>query len=297
MPPKRKATASKSATDENAPAPKKVFSIFDKKDKTPKTFQEFKTGESIAIFSWNVAGLRACLKKDGAKVIEESGADIIFLQETKCNEFPEEIANIDAYPYKLLHASKEKSGGYAGVAMLSKFKPIKVEHAEEDGRLIVAEFEHCYVLGVYVPNSGAKLVNLHTKRRSWEDAMLERLKTLDGKKPVIYTGDMNVAHEEIDLKNPKSNANKTPGFTDQEREDFTKMLGAGFVDVYRKRNPDEEHAYTFWSYMGNARAKNVGWRLDYFVISERLYDHVEKCEILSDIKGSDHCPVQLEIKF
>ncbi|KAK0422479.1 hypothetical protein QR680_007597 [Steinernema hermaphroditum] len=296
MPPKKRASK-KAAEEEGTPAKKqKVFSVFEKKEKVPKVYKELKTGETVKIFSWNVAGLRAVLKKNGAKVIEDCGADIVFLQETKCNEFPDEIAQLAAYPYKLLHAHKEKSG-YAGVAMLSKFKPLKVEHADEDGRLIIAEFEHCYVLGSYVPNSGRGLVNLTTTRRAWEDWMLEKLKAMDKEKPVVYTGDMNVAHEEIDLKNPKSNANKTAGFTDQERSDFTKMLEAGFVDVYRRRNPEEEGAYTFWSYLGGARAKNVGWRLDYFVISERLYNNVESCKIHDEVAGSDHCPVSLEIKL
>uniref|UniRef100_A0A1I7ZAB4 exodeoxyribonuclease III n=1 Tax=Steinernema glaseri TaxID=37863 RepID=A0A1I7ZAB4_9BILA len=305
MPPKRKASAKAKQSEDGAadtkevpPAKKqKVFAIFEKKDSVPKSYKEFKMGETFKIFSWNVAGLRACLKKEGARVIAESGADVVFLQETKCNEFPDEVANMDVYPYKLLHASKEKSGGYAGVAMLSKFKPLKVEHAEEEGRLIIAEFEHCYILSAYVPNSGRGLVNLDTTRRAWEDFMLEKLKTMDKEKPVIYTGDLNVAHEEIDLKNPKTNRNKTAGFTDQERADFTNMLAAGFVDVYRKRNPEEEGAYTFWSYLGGARAKNVGWRLDYFVISERLFDNVEACDIHSKVLGSDHCPVTMDIKL
>uniref|UniRef100_A0A914PCL1 exodeoxyribonuclease III n=1 Tax=Panagrolaimus davidi TaxID=227884 RepID=A0A914PCL1_9BILA len=256
--------------------------------------------EIIKIFSWNVAGLRACVKKNCAEVLRNSDADIIFLQETKCDEFPEEISAFP-YPFKYLLPSKVKKG-HAGVAMLARKEPLKIsfgfgeEKFDEQGRWIHAEFDNYHIIGTYVPNSGDKLQNL-PMRHEWEKNVLKKLKELDKKKPVIFSGDLNVAHEEIDLKNPESNRNKTPSFTDQERQDFTNLLNAGFIDVYRKRFPVEKDCYTYWSYAFQARPRNIGWRIDYFVVSERIFENVESVKRFPEIYGSDHCPIEMNIKI
>ncbi|EJW78317.1 exodeoxyribonuclease III [Wuchereria bancrofti] len=261
-----------------------------------------KNGKEIKIISWNVAGLRALIKKSGHSVLVEENPDIVALQETKCVEVPNELQN--GY-HTFLNAS-EKSG-HGGVLLLTKEEPIKVAYTFDDkskcvvdgngkGRIIIAEYESYYLINAYVPNSGRGLVNLD-KRKIWDDYYLTFIKKLDLSKPVVYVGDLNVAHQEIDLANPKTNRNKTAGFTDQERNDFTRLLDAGFVDVFRRLNPDKEGAYTFWSNMHNAREKNVGWRLDYFVVSERIMNKVKKCDILHSIKGSDHCPLSLTIEL
>nr|CDJ82345.1 Endonuclease exonuclease phosphatase domain containing protein [Haemonchus contortus] len=250
---------------------------------------------------WNVAGLRACAKKSGHKSILAEAADVIFLSETKCTEWPVDLESaFKAKDYhKTLVVSKKNKGGYAGVALLSKIKPIKVwtgldkELFADEGRLIIAEYTRFYFVGAYVPNSGRGLVNLGG-REKWEDLFLEKIKDLDSKKPVIYAGDLNVAHNEIDLANPESNRNKTAGFTDQERGWFTRLLDAGFKDTYRELHGNKQE-YTFWSYMGNARSKNVGWRLDYYVVSERIFSKVKSSEIRTSVMGSDHAPVVLEI--
>uniref|UniRef100_A0A8R1TPQ4 exodeoxyribonuclease III n=1 Tax=Onchocerca volvulus TaxID=6282 RepID=A0A8R1TPQ4_ONCVO len=261
-----------------------------------------RNGGEIKIISWNVAGLRAWIKKDGNSILVKENPDIVALQETKCVEIPNELQ--DGY-YSFLNAS-EKSG-HGGVLLLTKKEPIKVTCGFDDkskfgvddngkGRIIVAEYENYYLINAYVPNSGRGLVNLD-KRKVWDDYYFSFIKKLDSNKPVIYVGDLNVAHQEIDLANPKSNRNKTAGFTDQERNDFTRLLDAGFVDVFRRLNPKKEGAYTFWSNMHNAREKNVGWRLDYFVISERIMNKVKECDILHSVKGSDHCPLRLTIEL
>ncbi|XGW22185.1 hypothetical protein V3C99_004848 [Haemonchus contortus] len=250
---------------------------------------------------WNVAGLRACAKKNGHKSILAEAADVIFLGETKCSEWPVDLESaFKAKDYhKTLVVSKKNKGGYAGVALLSKIKPIKVwtgldkELFADEGRLIIAEYTRFYFIGAYVPNSGRGLVNLGG-REKWEELFLEKIKNLDSKKPVIYAGDLNVAHNEIDLANPESNRNKTAGFTDQERGWFTRLLDAGFKDTYRELHGNKQE-YTFWSYMGNARSKNVGWRLDYYVVSERIFSKVKSSEIRTSVMGSDHAPVVLEI--
>ncbi|CAD5208329.1 unnamed protein product [Bursaphelenchus xylophilus] len=283
---------------------KRVYPLFEKTDSSSESVSKRPKGASLTIYSWNVASLRAVVKppKTGAETIAGFDADIVLLQEVKCNEFPPEIMRLKEYPYKKIYPSKEKKGGYSGVALLAKEAPLKLNlgigdsRFDDQGRLIHAEYEDFHFVGVYVPNSGRGLVNLKI-RHEWEVLLKEKLVELDKDKPVIYCGDLNVAHEEIDLKNPKSNYNKTAGFTDQERNDFTDLLAAGFVDVFRTLNPDLEGAYTYWSYFGNARAKNVGWRLDYFVISQRLMENVEDCKIHSEITGSDHCPLSLTIKI
>ncbi|VDO33087.1 unnamed protein product [Haemonchus placei] len=242
--------------------------------------------------------MRACAKKSGHKSILAEAADVIFLSETKCTEWPVDLESAFKDYHKTLVVSKKNKGGYAGVALLSKIKPIKVRSLDkelfaDEGRLIIAEYTRFYFVGAYVPNSGRGLVNLGG-REKWEDLFLEKIKDLDSKKPVIYAGDLNVAHNEIDLANPESNRNKTAGFTDQERGWFTRLLDAGFKDTYRELHGDKKE-YTFWSYMGNARSKNVGWRLDYYVVSDRIFSKVKSSEIRTSVMGSDHAPVVLEI--
>ncbi|PIO71502.1 exodeoxyribonuclease III [Teladorsagia circumcincta] len=245
--------------------------------------------------------IRGDEEKNGHKSILAEDADVIFLGETKCNEWPVDLESAfrtKGYHRTLLVSQKNK-GGYAGVALLTKIKPLKIwkgldsELFADEGRLIIAEFTRFYFIGACVPNSGRGLVNLGG-REKWEELFLEKIKDLDSKKPVIYAGDLNVAHNEIDLANPDSNRNKTAGFTDQERGWFTRLLGAGFKDTYRELHGDKQE-YTFWSYMGNARSRNIGWRLDYYVVSDRIFEKVKSSEIRTDVMGSDHAPVVLEI--
>ncbi|XP_055641949.1 recombination repair protein 1 [Toxorhynchites rutilus septentrionalis] len=247
------------------------------------------------ISSWNVAGLRGWVEKGGLQYVEHEMPDILCLQETKCTEdqLPDEARHIKGYlPYWLC-----KPGGYAGVAIYSKKMPINVvyglgdDEQDADGRLLTAEYEKFYLICVYVPNAGRKLVTL-PKRLRWNEKFHQYLKDLDSKKPVIICGDMNVAHEEIDLANPKTNK-KNAGFTQEERDGMTSLLSMGFVDTFRRLYPDQKSAYTFWTYMGNARAKNVGWRLDYFIASERLQGKIVDNVIRTGVYGSDHCPITL----
>ncbi|XP_053673788.1 DNA-(apurinic or apyrimidinic site) endonuclease [Anopheles nili] len=254
---------------------------------------------NFKISSWNVAGLRSWVEKGGVEFIHHEKPDIICFQETKCTEeqLPEEMRHVPGYhPYWLCNTK-----GYAGVAIYSKKMPIHVAYGlgdaehDRDGRLLTAEYEKFYLVCVYVPNSGKKLVNLPARMR-WDEKFQQYLRELDAKKPVILCGDMNVAHEEIDLTNPKTNR-RNAGFTQEERDGLSKLISYGFVDTFRKLYPDRQSAYTFWTYMGGARAKNVGWRLDYFIMSERLVDKVTDNVIRSQVYGSDHCPVTLFLNF
>ncbi|XP_016954831.1 recombination repair protein 1 isoform X2 [Drosophila biarmipes] len=250
---------------------------------------------NLKISSWNVAGLRAWLKKDGLQLIDLEEPDIFCLQETKCanEQLPEEVTRLPGYhPYWLC-----MPGGYAGVAIYSKIMPINVEYGigneefDDVGRMITAEYEKFYLINVYVPNSGRKLVNLEPRMR-WEKLFQEYVKKLDALKPVVICGDMNVSHMPIDLENPKTNT-KNAGFTQEERDKMTELLALGFVDSFRHLYPDRKGAYTFWTYMGNARARNVGWRLDYCLVSERFVPKVVEHEIRSKCLGSDHCPITI----
>lgn len=254
---------------------------------------------NLKISSWNVAGLRGWIEKGGLEYIEHEKPDILCLQETKCTEdqLPESARHIKGYhPYWLC-----KPGGYAGVAIYSKKMPINVtyglgdEEQDADGRLLTAEYEKFFLVCVYVPNAGRKLVTL-PKRMRWDDKFHQYLKDLDSKKPVILCGDMNVAHEETDLANPKTNK-KNAGFTQEERDGMTRLLSLGFVDTFRQLYPDKKNAYTFWTYMGNSRAKNVGWRLDYFITSERIQSKVVDNIMRSEVYGSDHCPLTLVLNL
>jgi len=278
-----------------------------KKNKTDTQWQDIdfasaakdKDGKkwNLKISSWNVDGVRACAKKGGAALLEHEQPDVLCLQETKVNEkqIPNEFKH-DDYPHQYWFPAKKD--GYSGVALLSKEKPVSVEYGMDDtelddeGRLITAEFPTFYLVTTYVPNAGRKLVTLD-KRMDWDPKFREHLKKLDAVKPVIVCGDLNVAHKEIDLKNPKTNT-KNAGFTKQEREGFTTLLEeGGFTDMFRHFYPEEKDKYTFWTYMMGCRAKNVGWRLDYMLVSNRMVDSVADCLHRSDVLGSDHCPITL----
>ncbi|KAK7868494.1 hypothetical protein R5R35_001902 [Gryllus longicercus] len=250
---------------------------------------------NLKISSWNVDGLRAWLKKDGAKFLELENPDILCLQETKC---PEEKIPPEA-KFEGYHAywSSAEKDGYSGVALFSKQEPLNVKYGmdvkehDTEGRLITAEYEKFYLVTTYVPNSGKGLVTL-PKRLSWNDAFLKYVNDLDALKPVIICGDMNVSHQEIDIANPKSNT-KNAGFTKEERAGMTKLLAQGFIDTFRHFYPDESGAYTFWTYMKAARSRNIGWRLDYFIVSRRIIDQICDSVIRNQVLGSDHCPITL----
>ncbi|CAL7943267.1 unnamed protein product [Xylocopa violacea] len=254
---------------------------------------------NLKICSWNVSGIRALIKKNGIDYITKENADIVALQETKCNtdKLPENV-KLSGYSYYFLDSKKS---GYCGVALYTKQKPIDIKYGlnnsefDDEGRLITAEYPNFYFINVYVPNAGQKLVTL-PKRLKWNEVFKAYVKTLDEKKPVIICGDMNVAHQEIDLTNPKTNT-KNAGFTKEEREGMTDFLAAGFVDTFRELYPDKTGAYTFWSYFANARSKNIGWRLDYFLVSEQLKDKVCDNVMRDKVYGSDHCPIVLYINI
>lgn len=257
------------------------------------------TGESwnFKITAWNTGGFKAWYKKGGMDYVKEEQPDILFLQECKIQEKDVEAGGKpEGYHFYWNPATVKK--GYSGTALYSKVEPLNVkfgigiEKHDAEGRAITAEYENFYFVGCYVPNSGRKLVRLEY-RQEWDKDFLEYLKDLKSKKPVILGGDLNVAHEEIDLKNPKNNRNKTPGFSDQEREGFTNLLDAGFVDSFRHLYPEKDLTYTFWTYMMNCRAKNVGWRLDYFAIDEDLQPKLCESTMRHHIMGSDHCPIVL----
>lgn len=249
----------------------------------------------MKLISWNVNGLRACVQKGFLDYFNEADADIFCLQETKLQEGQ---LNLELKGYNQYWNYAEKKG-YSGTAVFSKTEPLDViygidrdEHNKE-GRVITLEFGNFYLVNVYTPNSQNELARLGY-RMTWEDEFRAHIKALDSKKPVILCGDLNVAHKEIDLKNPKPNV-KNAGFTPDERGKFTELLGSGFVDTFRYFYPDREGIYSWWSYRFNARANNAGWRIDYFVISERIKDKLKNAEIHCEVLGSDHCPVTVEI--
>ncbi|XP_074649383.1 exodeoxyribonuclease-like [Tubulanus polymorphus] len=293
----------KKAKAENEAGDKKSSKKVQKKipDVTELDFScESKTPEgkpwNLKIASWNVNGIRAWVEKNGQSYITAEDPDVICLQETKCSEekIPDDC-KIDGYHS---YWSSAKQEGYAGTGLLSKIKPINVtfgigiDKHDEEGRVITAEYEKFYLIGSYIPNSGKGLVRLDYRTKEWDKDFFAYLKELDKKKPIIWCGDLNVAHQEIDLKNPKTNK-KTAGFTPQERESFGNFLDDGFVDSFRHLYPDKTDIYSFWTYMMNARAKNTGWRLDYFVLSKRLVPNLCDQIIRTDVYGSDHCPLAL----
>ncbi len=251
----------------------------------------------MKLISWNVNGLRAAVTKGFMDSFEALDADIFCLQETKLQ--PHQI-ELELPGYEQYWNSAVKKG-YSGTAVFTKQKPISVtngigiEEHDQEGRVITAEYDNFYLVTCYTPNSQRELARLEY-RMTWEDAFRDYLLGLDSKKPVILCGDLNVAHEEIDLKNPKTNR-KNAGFTDDERQKMTELLGTGFTDSFRYLYPDKTDAYSWWSYMGKARERNVGWRIDYFIVSNRIADKIVEAKIHADIMGSDHCPVELEINL
>lgn len=252
------------------------------------------------IITFNVNGIRAITKKDFADDMEKLNPDVLCIQETKAQDSEVDKALEPLQDYLKFNNAAERKG-YSGVSLLTKKEPVSVSYdmavAEHDseGRIICAEYDGFYLVNVYVPNSGRGLVRLDY-RKQWDADFLDYLKNLEKTKPVVACGDFNVAHRPIDLKNDKANYNKTAGYTQVEIDGMTNLLDAGFVDVYRHFYPDTV-AYTYWSYRFNSRAKNVGWRLDYFLVSESFMDKVENIGILDDIYGSDHCPVRLTLKI
>ena len=249
----------------------------------------------MKLISWNVNGIRACLNKGFSDFFKEVNADIFCLQETKCQ--PEQI-NLEFEGYTSYWNSAERKG-YSGTAIFTKKQPINVtygigiEEHDKEGRIITLEFENFYLVTNYTPNAKRELERLDY-RMIWEDEIRKYLLELNKKKPVIMCGDLNVAHEEIDLKNPKTNKGNA-GFTNEERGKMTELLNAGFIDSYRYLYP-EKIEYSWWSYMGHARKKNVGWRIDYFIVSNDFRENIKEATIYTEILGSDHCPVGLEIK-
>ncbi len=254
-------------------------------------------GIKMKLISWNVNGLRAAVKKGFLEYFDSVDADIFCLQETKLQAGQIDL-DLPAYKDYWNYAVKK---GYSGTAIFTKKEPLSVQYGlgmeehDTEGRVITLEFEKFYMVTVYTPNSQAELKRLDY-RMTFEDAILAYVKKLDKTKPVVLCGDLNVAHEEIDLKNPKTNR-KNAGFSDEERAKFTAFLEAGFVDSFRYFYPDLEGAYSWWSYRMNARARNTGWRIDYFVVSERLKDNLVDAKIHPDVLGSDHCPVELELNI
>ena len=249
----------------------------------------------MRLISWNVNGLRACLGKGFQDVFQAQDADIFCLQETKMQPGQ---AQVDCEGYEEYWYSAEKKG-YSGTAVFTKKKPLHVvcgmgmDAHDHEGRLITAEYENFYLVTCYTPNSQNELKRLDY-RMQWEDDFRDYVNKLDARKPVIICGDLNVAHEEIDLKNPKTNRGNA-GFSDEERAKMTELLDSGFTDSFRYLYPDVTGVYSWWSYRFKARQNNAGWRIDYFLVSNRIADKIQKAEILTDIMGSDHCPVALEI--
>ena len=249
----------------------------------------------MKLISWNVNGIRACLTKGFAEIFKQLDADIFCLQETKCQ--PEQV-ELEFEGYTSYWNSAEKKG-YSGTAIFTKQKPLNVtygigiEEHDKEGRVITLEFEKFYMVDIYTPNSKRELERLEY-RQIWEDEIRKYLLKLNETKPIIMCGDLNVAHKEIDLKNPKTNRHNA-GFTDEERQKMTELLNSGFIDTFRYLYPNKENSYSWWSYIGHAREKNVGWRIDYFIVSKSIEKEIKEAIIYPEIMGSDHCPVGLEI--
>lgn len=250
----------------------------------------------MKLVSWNVNGLRACINKGFLDYFKEVNADVFCIQETKVQEGQVEL-DLKGYHQYWNYAEKK---GYSGTAIFTKYKPLSVKYGigieehDNEGRVITLEFEDFYLVNCYTPNSQRELARLDY-RMKWQDDFKGFLKELDSMKPVILCGDLKVAHKEIDIKNPDANR-RNAGFTDEERGKMTELLDDGFIDTFRYFYPDKEEAYTWWSYMRKSRERNIGWRIDYFIVSERLKDRLKDAEIHAHIMGSDHCPVVLEIE-
>lgn len=266
--------------------------------------------KDMKLYSWNVNGIRAVINKgEFKKFVDTHQPDVLCLQETKAQQGQAEIDLPDYEEYW----NSAKKAGYSGTAIFSKIKPLSVLHGfadaiaekyglagdsygdpNKEGRIISAEFDDFWVVTVYTPNSKGDLSRLELRHKQWDPAFLEHLKELEKSKPVLFCGDLNVAHQEIDLANPKPNVGKH-GFTDEEREGFQKFLDAGFVDTFRAEHPDKTEAYSWWTHWANARARNVGWRIDYWLASKDIANRVNNAEIHSGQMGSDHCPVSIQI--
>ncbi len=267
---------------------------------------DIKNKNSIKIISFNVNGIRAVIKKDFINSLKKLNGDIVCIQETKAH--PEQVEHSIkelGYEYEYWNSAEKK--GYSGTAIFSKIKPLSIEYGlgveelDNEGRVITAEFNEFYLVNVYTPNSKRELERLNFRYEIWDREFLKFLKKLEKKKPVIFCGDLNAAHKPIDLKNDKANmTTKTKpgsaGFTDKEREGITNIINSGFIDTFRFFHPNEEK-YTWWSYMFKSREKNIGWRIDYFFISESIKDKLISAEIHNEIHGSDHCPISIEVEF
>lgn len=252
----------------------------------------------MKLISWNVNGLRACVQKGFLEYLNETEADFFCIQESKLQEGQIELELPKGYEAYWNYAEKK---GYSGTAVFTRHKPVSVaygigaEEHDKEGRVITLEYGNFYLVTCYTPNSQSELARL-SYRMEWEDAFLAYLDGLKEKKSVIFCGDLNVAHQEIDLKNPKTNR-KNAGFTDEERKKFSAMLSHGYIDTFRYFYPDQEQIYSWWSYRFKAREKNAGWRIDYFIVSEDLKEHLTDAKIHTKVLGSDHCPVELEIQL
>ena len=262
----------------------------------------------MKLISWNVNGIRACVKKGFEDFFEKIDADIFCLQETKMQVIEgqaekdiQEILDLPIFKNYFSYWNSAEKKGYSGTAIFTKQKPKTVAYGigkpehDKEGRVITLEFDNFYMVTIYTPNSKRELERLDY-RQIWEDEIRNYLLNLNKTKPVIMCGDLNVAHNEIDLKNPKTNVGNA-GFTNEEREKMTKLLNSGFTDTFRYLYPDKEECYSWWSYMGRAREKNIGWRIDYFIVSDSIKDKIKKSEIFSEVYGSDHCPVELDINL
>jgi exodeoxyribonuclease III len=250
----------------------------------------------VKLISWNVNGLRSCLSKGFLDFFDEVQADIFCIQESKLSEGKVELV-LDGYTQYFNYAERK---GYSGTAVFTRNKPINcafglgIPHHDKEGRIITLEYDEFYLVNIYAPNSQTELARLEY-RLTWEDDFRRYVQNLDTHKPVIVCGDLNVAHREIDLKNPQNNR-RNAGFTDEERSKFSQFLESSFIDTYRYFYPEQKDAYSWWSYRFNARARNAGWRIDYFCVSARLKDKLEAANIYASVLGSDHCPVGLDIK-
>ena len=251
----------------------------------------------MKLISWNVNGIRACITKGFNDFFNEINADVFCIQETKLQENQADAIQFEGY-YRYINCAVKK--GYSGTMVFTKQKPLSVsyglgiEEHDQEGRIITLEYDKFYLVCCYTPNSKRELERLNY-RMTWEDEILKYFKRLEESKPVVYCGDLNVAHEEIDIKNPKTN-HFSAGFTDQEREKMTRLLSSGFIDTYRYLYPDKVE-YSWWSYMRQAREKNIGWRIDYFIVSDSLKEKIKDAKIHTEIYGSDHCPVELDLDF
>lgn len=254
----------------------------------------------MKLISWNVNGLRAVINKGFKNFYNDIKADIMCLQETKMQQDQISMDINDIFKDRYVYWNSAEKKGYSGTVVISKIKPINVTYGigkdehDKEGRIITLEFDSFYLVNCYTPNSKRELERLDY-RMIWEDEVRSYLKELDKMKPVVYCGDLNVAHNEIDLKNPSSNHHNA-GFTNEERAKMTELLNAGFIDTFRYKYPEKTGAYSWWSYMFHARENNAGWRIDYFIVSDSIKDKIEDAKILSDVMGSDHCPVELDLK-